>query len=169
MSVPATVGIAETPVGSTVDVAVTLVAPTEPGTYTGYWQLRNAAGVFFGTPFLVRVVVASVSEEASVSGDASVSEVMIAFSADRTEVVSGECVTLQWNVDNVKAVYLDEGGVDGHDSRSVCPATTTTYTLRVERLDGTTEVRQVTIVVWVPPAQVEPGEPGTGGGVRPSQ
>jgi len=35
--------------GQTVDVAVTLTAPTPPGHYTGYWMLRNPSGVLFGT------------------------------------------------------------------------------------------------------------------------
>lgn len=34
--------------GQTVDVSVTLKAPGSPGTYRGYWKLRNAAGVIFG-------------------------------------------------------------------------------------------------------------------------
>ena len=36
--------------GSTVDLAVDLVAPTARGTYRGYWLLRNNKGLLFGTP-----------------------------------------------------------------------------------------------------------------------
>lgn len=32
----------------TVDVSVTLKAPGQPGSYRGYWKMRNAAGVIFG-------------------------------------------------------------------------------------------------------------------------
>jgi hypothetical protein len=35
--------------GQTVDLSVNLLADNTPGTYTGYWELRNASGVFFGT------------------------------------------------------------------------------------------------------------------------
>ena len=35
--------------GQTVDVSVTLTAPTTPGHYTGYWMLRDPSGVLFGT------------------------------------------------------------------------------------------------------------------------
>jgi hypothetical protein len=51
--------------GSTVDLAVDLVAPTTRGTYRGYWLLRNNKGLLFGTPstgvnpIWVEVVVAS--------------------------------------------------------------------------------------------------------------
>src|SRR6202142_1479256 len=34
--------------GQTVDLTVTLTAPTNGGTFRGYWQLRNSAGALFG-------------------------------------------------------------------------------------------------------------------------
>ena len=34
--------------GQTVDVSVDLTAPNTPGTYKGYWKLRNPSGVVFG-------------------------------------------------------------------------------------------------------------------------
>src|SRR5512133_3402984 len=34
--------------GQTIDVSVNLTAPTQPGSYTGYWKLRNGSGVLFG-------------------------------------------------------------------------------------------------------------------------
>lgn len=36
------------PPGQTVDVSLTLKAPTDPGTYQGFWKLRNPAGQIFG-------------------------------------------------------------------------------------------------------------------------
>ena len=56
------------------------------------------------------------------------------FRADRTTITSGECTTLRWDVDNadaVEVVYLNGQGVAGHSTQSVCPKTTSTYTLRV--------------------------------------
>ena len=35
--------------GQSVDVAVTFTAPSTPGHYVGYWILRNASGMLFGT------------------------------------------------------------------------------------------------------------------------
>lgn len=49
--------------GQTVDIAVDMVAPTQPGKYQGNWKLRNASNVLFGigpgssSPFWVRIVV----------------------------------------------------------------------------------------------------------------
>jgi hypothetical protein len=36
------------PPGSTVDISVTLIAPTTPGTYKGNWRIRNTGGTSFG-------------------------------------------------------------------------------------------------------------------------
>lgn len=36
------------PPGSTIDISVTLIAPTTPGTYRGNWRLRNTGGALFG-------------------------------------------------------------------------------------------------------------------------
>ena len=47
----------------TVDLSVELIAPKEPGTYTGYWIMRNPNGVLLGTgpendqPFFVMIEV----------------------------------------------------------------------------------------------------------------
>lgn len=51
--------------GQVVDVSVTMTAPSTPGTYRGYWLLKNAAGALFGLgstankPFWVEIVVPS--------------------------------------------------------------------------------------------------------------
>jgi hypothetical protein len=42
--------------GQTMDISVNLKAPASPGDYTGYWKLRNAAGVTFAT-FYVTIKV----------------------------------------------------------------------------------------------------------------
>lgn len=41
------IGVSVAP-GQTVDVSVVLRAPGQPGSYRGYWRMRNAAGVLFG-------------------------------------------------------------------------------------------------------------------------
>ena len=43
--------------GGVVEISVGLSAPTTPGTYTGYWRLKNADGVFFGKWVSVNIVV----------------------------------------------------------------------------------------------------------------
>lgn len=70
----------------------------------------------------------------------------IAFNTDRTQIQSGECVTISWNAINVQAVYYNGQGVSGdNQTRQECPRQTTNYTLRVVKLDGTEETRTIQI------------------------
>lgn len=73
------------------------------------------------------------------------------FRADKTQLAPGECTTLRWDVDNVKAVFLDVGRgeepVIGHDTRQVCPDVTTNYKLRVIYADDTAREYILTINV----------------------
>ncbi|NDJ78763.1 MAG: SH3 domain-containing protein, partial [Chloroflexi bacterium] len=77
---------------------------------------------------------------------------VVDFWADRTTITPGECVTLQWAMEGIQEVYyLGDGslneGVTGYGSRNVCPATTTTYQLRVLLPDSSTIYPEVTITV----------------------
>jgi len=45
--------------GSTVEVSVTLTAPDDDGTYTGYWILADRSGTAFGSTFYVQIEVSS--------------------------------------------------------------------------------------------------------------
>ncbi len=53
----------QVPPNDTVDISVDLIAPDPPGTYQGYWKLRNELGEWFGigpnggSAFWVRVIV----------------------------------------------------------------------------------------------------------------
>lgn len=64
MNAPAAVDFpAQVYPGQTIDLSVTLTAPSTPGTYTGNWQLRASNGQVFGLgagankPFWVKIVV----------------------------------------------------------------------------------------------------------------
>ncbi|MEW6406662.1 MAG: NBR1-Ig-like domain-containing protein, partial [Chloroflexota bacterium] len=45
--------------GAVGDVSVTLTAPDDDGTYTGYWMMADASGNTFGARFYVQIVVSS--------------------------------------------------------------------------------------------------------------
>ena len=47
----------ETPPGFSSDISIQLVAPSNPGTYTGYWQLKNADGIAFGHKIYLQIMV----------------------------------------------------------------------------------------------------------------
>jgi len=74
----------------------------------------------------------------------------ILFWAEPESLARGECTWLRWEVDNVREVYLDGEGVVGHDERQVCPSATTSYELKVVRLDGTEIVQTVEVRVNTP-------------------
>lgn len=108
---------------------------------------------------------------------------VISFWADRGTIDQGQCTTLRWSVANIQAVWVYEVGesferfpATGDGSRSVCPAQTTTYEMRVQLRDGSITTRQVTVAVnpgnqlagsrWVLAAfgsgqPLEPGAPPT--------
>lgn len=75
------------------------------------------------------------------------------FYVDQNNLTQGQCATLRWDVDNVRAVYVDGQGVAGHDSRYVCPQSSTTYNLRAVTNSGDIN-RSVAINVQIPQPQI---------------
>lgn len=101
MGAPQTVPLpSEVPPNATVDVSVNLTAPSDPGTYTGYWNLVNAAGQTFGVgveanePFWVEIQVAGEGGGSGGNGGDSGTSGdyfgRVSLSADQA-TVSGEC------------------------------------------------------------------------------
>jgi hypothetical protein len=60
----------------------------------------------------------------------------IAVSVSPTTIVAGQCAELRWEVEHVRAVYLDGVGVGGTGTQSVCPTQSQTYELRVVAASG---------------------------------
>jgi hypothetical protein len=59
--------------GQEIDIPINMQAPGAPGTYIGYWKLRNASGVLFGvepsgSAFWVKIVVVAPTATATSSG-----------------------------------------------------------------------------------------------------
>lgn len=73
--------------------------------------------------------------------------VAISFSASKTSIILGQCVTLTWNVKNAKTVKFGDLGVAGVGSREECPEVNTTYTLTVVDLYNVTTKKTLTITV----------------------
>jgi hypothetical protein len=98
-------------------------------------------------------------------------EMRIALSADRTRLQSGECATLEWNVQGGFGVELNEQPVERSGQKQVCPEETTTYWLGVDTGE-TMERREVTIIVegaeQPPPPEEQPPQeqPPEGQGVE---
>jgi ABC-type amino acid transport substrate-binding protein/heat shock protein HslJ len=138
--------------GQTYDFYVDLVAPLAPGVYQEFWTMRNPAGVLFGDRIWVGVEV--VANPTATPPPTQTPTGQIAFSANPTQIQQGGSSVLTWQTENVKEVYLypqgqpwSEYGVPGNGQRTVYPAQTTTYELRVVQLNNTVEIRQVTVFV----------------------
>jgi len=72
------------------------------------------------------------------------------FSVTPTSIEGGQCVQVAWNVTGVKEVYYQDQGVAGADKRTECPASTTTYVLRVVKQDNTEQTEKITVEVSQP-------------------
>jgi ABC-type amino acid transport substrate-binding protein len=163
------------PAGAEDDISLSLVAPTSPGMYVGTWEMRNKSGVAFGERLSVGIVV----QPPPTPAPSPAPTVPVgSFTVDRTRIKPGECAAVAWNIQNIREVYFyaegqtpEQYGATGEESRSLCPASTTTYALRLVHLDGSLEIRRVTItvdenpvapiqvrLVTVPESQVRSGE-----------
>jgi polar amino acid transport system substrate-binding protein len=138
--------------GDTYDVQIKLVAPLNPGTYQGIWQMQNGQGTSFGERLKVSVKVVAGPTVTPAPTQTPVPG--ITFTVDRTNIKQGECVIFSWKVENVKEVYFykegdpwKDNGVAGEGKQQECPPVTTTYYLRVVKLDNSVELRQITIYV----------------------
>jgi LysM repeat protein len=72
---------------------------------------------------------------------------VILFRADSTELSSGDCTVLRWDIYNVDEVYIDGEQTTATNVRRVCPEATTTYNLRVVYRDDSETTRDITITV----------------------
>ena len=83
----------------------------------------------------------------------------------RTTLNAGECTFLFWDVDGVRAVFLDGAGRPGHSAEEICPDRSHTYTLKVVTPAGHQEsfylhvrvvgILPLTLNVWVNPASCD--------------
>jgi uncharacterized OB-fold protein len=82
----------------------------------------------------------------------------ISFRAIPATINQGQCSTLEWQIENVQAIYLSGGefdnqGVTGPSgSEQACPPATTTYTLRVVLQDNSEETYTATVTVIPAPS-----------------
>ncbi|MCB0059424.1 MAG: transporter substrate-binding domain-containing protein, partial [Caldilineaceae bacterium] len=95
--------------GQTADLALNLVAPVQPGQYTGTWQMTDAAGQPFGQRIWVRIQVPMGPQPVIPTPTPAQG---INFTADRTTIRAGECVNFRWDVTNVMAVFFYRDGQD---------------------------------------------------------
>lgn len=75
-------------------------------------------------------------------------EAKISFRSAHQTVLPGECTVLYWDVENVRAVFLDGQGVGGRGEKEVCLRwSSQSYLLTVLKLDGTQTTQSVTVIL----------------------
>ena len=74
-------------------------------------------------------------------------EPSISFAATPQSITAGQPATLRWDVEGVQAVFLDGQGVTGHETKTVRPTATRTYTLHVVLADGSARDLTVSLTV----------------------
>ncbi|HAJ34746.1 MAG TPA: hypothetical protein DCL15_03485 [Chloroflexi bacterium] len=136
--------------GEMVDLSVSLRAPQVYGVFQGFWQMRNALGMYFGEVVWVGIQVPDPNPPAPPPPPPT-QDINPNLRADSNYIAPGQCTTIRWDVDNVSAVYFIDGGsqqgVGGHDTRNVCPGGSTNYTLRVVDRTGASHDYSITINV----------------------
>jgi hypothetical protein len=138
-----------------------------PGECTNlHWDVQNVISVYFNgnpaegketrqvcptqtTTYTLRVNSSTGTQDRTVTltVSADTTAPSVEFTVDSPQVVKGQCTTLRWRAVNVRAVYLNNGGVAGESTKEVCPETTTTYELRVIDNDGVTTTKRLTVAV----------------------
>lgn len=142
--------------GATYDMYVSLVAPLLPGTYQGFWSLRNPNGLLFGDRVWVGITVPA--PPTPTPPPTATPSASISFTVDRTQIQAGQCVTFSWDVRNASSVFFYALGqnwpqfqVAPQASQRECPPVTTTYELRVITPDNSHTTQNIRIDVTQPP------------------
>lgn len=115
-------------------------SPTPTGTPTNTPTATSVPATF--TPTLTPTPTST----PTVTGEPTV----IQFNVSPSTIRGGECVTINWNVTGVSAIYFQGDGVTGTGNLVDCPNETETYVLRVVLLDGSERREERTVVVEDP-------------------
>lgn len=106
MNGPDSVPLPPTAPGQTVEVSVSLTAPTEPGTHRSTWKPRNPAGQFFEFEQYVEIIVPRETIPAGQDEARFVTDVTV---ADDTLLPAGQTFTKVWRIRNSGTTKWGEG------------------------------------------------------------
>ncbi len=141
--------------GGTFDFYANLIAPIAPGTYQGFWNMRNAANQKFGETVWVGITVPGAPTPTP--APTQTPSPNIVFNANPTTITAGQPVTFDWATSNVQAVYFyhdgqnwQNYGVPGVGQSVQYPPNTMNYYLRVINTDNSVTVKTRTITVNQP-------------------
>jgi len=96
--------------GQTYDIYANIIAPSQPGRYQSFWNLRNDRGVQFGDRIWAGFDV--VAPATPTPGPQA--PTIYSFRVDRTQITEGQCITLNWQYGGQGITYsriFRNGGV----------------------------------------------------------
>ena len=141
--------------GETFDFQVNLIAPVAPGTYQGFWNMRNAQNARFGETVWVGITVPGAPTPTPAPTQTPTPNIV--FNASPTSITAGQSVLFSWSTSNVQAVYFyhdgqnwQDHGVAGVGQSTEFPPSTMNYYLRVINTDNSVTVKTRTINVTQP-------------------
>ncbi len=98
--------------GQNIDLSVTLVAPQEPLTYQGFWQIENASGGRFGQTIWVAISTLADQDNPVATGQPSGNYCVVTISEPRKPVVVLNNFNASWTVRNVSGIDWRTDSVD---------------------------------------------------------
>lgn len=132
ISIPTTVAM-----GQTIDLSVDLIAPSAPGTYKGYWQMRAPQGTNFGETIWVKVRVPDSKPQPQPvyptptpdDGQHDIPIYINSFYSNSYEGYPEDCFTVYWSTSGASNVEISVDGQPvyqwdpANGSRQICDMT----------------------------------------------
>jgi lysophospholipase L1-like esterase len=98
------------------------------------------AALVTGLGLLIMLAVQLIFDP-GITVESNVNGATLTFSSDRSHVFAkGECVTLSWDAQNIRAIYLGERGVTGTGREIACLTNSQVFTLHIQYRDGASAV-----------------------------
>lgn len=111
--------------GETIDINVNLRAPQSYGVFQGFWRMHAPQGQSFGETVWGGVQVPDPNPPVATPAPQPPASLNPNLRADAAYIAAGQCATLRWEIDNVRSVFLVDGGatqgVAIHDARKRLP------------------------------------------------
>ncbi len=109
---------------------------------------RKSSAVVLSIIGVVLLIIVFAGASANAVLDASENQASIHFTAERGYIwLPGECLTVRWNVDGIREIYLNGEGQVGSGQREICVNTQTQPTLSVKFLDDSQKDYALTITI----------------------
>jgi ABC-type amino acid transport substrate-binding protein len=98
--------------GQTVDLSVTLTAPTEPATYQGFWQVQNEKGELFGQAIWVAITTTTITSTPVATVPASGDLCVVTITEPNSSITIHSDFDAVWTVKNISGEDWVSDSVD---------------------------------------------------------